>query len=219
MFLDRIDAGQRLGRRLQHLRGADVVVLGLPRGGVPVAKEIADTLDAPVDVIMVRKLGVPAQPELAMGAIGEGGVRVLAQRTIRRTRVTEQDVAAVERRERAELDRRTRRFRGGRAHVPLAGRTAIVVDDGIATGATAQAACQVARALGAARVVLAVPVAPRGWTRRFDGIADELVCLETPQPFVAIGRWYRDFSQTTDQQVVACLHGRPEEHTAAGQPP
>ena len=196
-----------------------MAVLGLPRGGVPVAKEIACALDAPVDVIMVRKLGVPAQPELAMGAIGEGGVRVLTERTMRRTGVTEQDVAAVERRERVELDRRTRRFRGGRAQVPLGGRTAIVVDDGIATGATAQAACQVARALGVARVVLAVPVAPRGWTRRFEGIADELVSLRTPQPFVAIGRWYRDFTQITDQQVVACLRARPEEHTAAGQAP
>ncbi len=205
MFLNRIDAGQRLGLRLPHLLGEDVVVLGLPRGGVPVAKEIADVLGAPVDVIMVRKLGVPSQPEWAMGAIGEGGVRVLDRRTLRLAEVSEDALIAVEQVERAELARRTRRFRAGRAHIPLAGRTAVVVDDGIATGSTARAACQVVHALGAARVVLAVPVAPRNWTRRFEATADELICLDTPQPFVAIGRWYRDFPQTTDEEVIACL--------------
>jgi putative phosphoribosyl transferase len=206
VFVNRIEAGQRLGERLRHLSGADVVVLGLPRGGVPVAKEVATALGAPVDVVLVRKLGVPSQPELAMGAIGEGGVRILARRTLQRAGVTPAELAAVEQRERAELERRTHRFRGGRSPIPLAGRTAVIVDDGIATGSTAQAACQVVRALGAARVVVAVPVAPHNWTRQFERNADELICLATPRPFVAIGRWYADFPQTTDEEVIACLH-------------
>lgn len=205
MFANRVDAGRQLGRRLQHLQGQDVVVLGLPRGGVPVAAQVAEALGAPLDVILVRKLGVPAQPELAMGALGEEGVRVLVAETIRRSEVTDQALAEVQQRERTELQRRARRFRGDRERHCLAGKTAVVVDDGIATGSTARAACQVARAMGAARVVLAVPVAPEGWTSRMQGSADELISLITPRRLVAIGRWYQDFSQTTDAEVVACL--------------
>ncbi|WP_214369179.1 phosphoribosyltransferase [Pseudonocardia sp. H11422] len=205
LFLDRVDAGRRLATRLGALRGEDVVVLGLPRGGVPVAFEVARELDAPLDVIVVRKLGVPFQPELAMGALGEGGVRVLDRDTVRLARVGAGELAAVEERERAELQRRAARFRGGRPRIPLAGKTAVVVDDGIATGSTARAACEVARAQGAARVVLAVPVAPPGWERRLRSAADELVCVATPSPFDAIGRWYLDFSQTSDEEVLACL--------------
>ena len=205
MFVDRVDAGRQLGQRLQHLRGEDVVVLGLPRGGVPVAAEVALALEAPLDVIMVRKLGVPSQPELAMGAIGEGGVRILVPETVRRAGVTEDALANVERRERAELDRRAERFRGDRARIPLAGRTAVVVDDGIATGSTARAACQVVRAQGATRVVLAVPVAPFDWSRDLDDVADDLIALVTPRLLRAIGGWYTDFSQSTDEEVVACL--------------
>jgi putative phosphoribosyl transferase len=190
---------------LQHLRGPEVVVLGLPRGGVEVAAEVAAALAAPLDVIMVRKLGVPSQPELAMGAIGEGGVRIVLPETVRRAGVTSDELAAVELRERAELQRRAQRFRGDRPRIPLVGRTAVVVDDGIATGSTARAACQVAQALGAARIVLAVPVAPRGWVRAMHDVADELVALLTPAALQAIGVWYTDFSQTTDEQVVACL--------------
>ncbi|MGH3883371.1 MAG: phosphoribosyltransferase [Pseudonocardiaceae bacterium] len=205
MFVDRGDAGRRLGRRLQHLRGEDVVILGLPRGGVPVAAEVALALDAPLDVIVVRKLGVPSQPELAMGALGEGDVRVLVPETVRRAGVTDDALADVERRERAELERRAQRFRGDRTRLSLVGRTAVVVDDGIATGATARAACEVARAQGAARVVLAVPVAPVDWARNLSDAADELIALATPRLLRAIGAWYDDFSQTTDEEVVACL--------------
>ncbi|HEU0089093.1 MAG TPA: phosphoribosyltransferase family protein [Pseudonocardiaceae bacterium] len=215
MFLNRIDAGHQLGPRLQYLRGQDVVILGLPRGGVPVAKEVADALGAPVDVIMVRKLGVPFQPELAMGAIGEGGVRVLAQQTIRRAGVTADALAAVEASERAELERRTHRFRGDRPRIPLAGRIAVVVDDGLATGATARAACQVARAQGAARVVLAVPVAPPDSIRQLGDVVDDVICLVTPRTFSAIGRWYADFSPTTDEEVIACL--QPAEAEPASE--
>lgn len=207
VFVDRADAGRRLGQRLQGLRDVDVVVLGLPRGGVRVAAEVAAALDAPLDVIMVRKLGVPSQPELAMGAIGDDGVRILLPETIRRAGVTPDALAAVERRERAELRRRVERFRGDRTRVPLAGRVAVVIDDGIATGSTARAACQVARAQGAARVVLAVPVAPSGWVHWLREVADELIALETPAELRAIGMWYSDFSQSSDEEVVACLRG------------
>lgn len=215
LFVDRIDAGRRLAERLGHLRDADPVVLGLPRGGVPVAHQVAEALDAPLDVIVVRKLGVPFQPELGMGAIGEDGVRIVNPEVLRAARVTDDEIAAVERRERAELERRARRFRGDRPRVPLEGRTAIVVDDGIATGSTARAACQVARAHGAARVVLAVPVAPPGWTDRLGADADELVCLETPEQFWAIGQWYGDFTQTSDGEVVDCLERRADVTAAS----
>jgi putative phosphoribosyl transferase len=219
MFADRADAGRQLGQRLQHLlRAAEpgpdvrpVVVLGLPRGGVQVAAEVAAALRAPLDVIMVRKLGVPAQPELAMGAIGEEGVRILLPETVRHAGITPSALAAVEIRERAELARRAERFRGDRPRTPLTGRTAVVVDDGIATGSTARAACQVVRAQGAAHIVVAVPVAPLGWARRMGDTADELIALLTPASLRAIGAWYSDFSQTTDEEVVACL--RPQSHS------
>jgi len=204
-FVNRVDAGRRLAERLQHFRGEPVVVLGLPRGGVPVAFEVARALRAPLDVIVVRKLGVPYQPELAMGAIGEDGIRVLNTDVIDSTQVSERELAAVEARERVELERRARRFRSERPRQPLAGRTAIIVDDGIATGSTARAACQVARAHGATRVVLAVPVAPPGWTSRFAADADELIALETPEQFFGVGQFYEDFSQTTDDEVVSYL--------------
>jgi putative phosphoribosyl transferase len=217
VFADRVDAGRKLATRLKHLRDEPVVVLGLPRGGVPVAYEVATALGAPLDVIVVRKLGVPFQPELGMGAIGEDGARIINDEIVRMTGVSEPQLAEVESRERAELERRALRFRGDRPRVPLAGRTAVVVDDGIATGSTARAACQVARAHGAARVVLAVPVAPPGWTARFSGDADEFVCLDTPEPFFAIGQFYVDFSQTSDEEVMTCLQ-RASEGAAATAP-
>lgn len=222
MFTDRADAGRQLGQRLQHLRTSEVgseehpiVVLGLPRGGVQVAAEVAGALSAPLDVIVVRKLGVPSQPELAMGAIGEGGVRVLVPGTVQRAGITPAVLAAVERRERAELARRAERFRGDRPRVALAGRTAVVVDDGIATGSTARAACQVVRALDAAHIVVAVPVAPLGWVRGMRDYADDLIALLTPASLEAIGAWYTDFSQTSDEEVVACLH--PPTHSTNGR--
>lgn len=215
MFVNRVDAGRRLAGKLQHLRGEDVVVVGLPRGGVPVAEEVANALDAPLDAIIVRKLGVPFQPELGMGAIGEDGVRVVNAEVMRLARVTDDELATVEQRERAELDRRALRYRAGRPRLTLAGHTVIVVDDGIATGSTARAACQVARAEGARRVVLAVPVAPRDWTDRIDGDADECVCVETPEWFMGIGQFYRDFSQTSDDEVIACLDRRAHAGAAA----
>ena len=205
LFDDRRDAGRQLARVLNHLRGQDVVVLGLPRGGVPVAFEVARELDAELDVIVVRKLGVPFQPELGMGAIGEDGVRVVNRDVVEAAGVTEAQIADVEGRERVELERRARRFRGDRPRLDLTGRVAVIVDDGIATGSTARVACQIARAHGATRVVLAVPVAPPDWTERIGPDADDLVALHTPHPFWAIGQFYRDFSQTSDDEVVACL--------------
>jgi putative phosphoribosyl transferase len=211
VFRDRAEAGRQLAARLAHLKGSDVVVLGLPRGGVPVAFEVAEALGAPLDVIVVRKLGVPFQPELAMGAIGEGDARVLNQDVVRDAGISDEELAIVEARERLELERRAQRLRALRPRVELAGRTAVVVDDGIATGSTARAACQVARAQGAARVVLAVPVAPPGWQERIDGDADELIALETPPNFFAIGQFYDDFSQTSDMEVAAFLARRAGE--------
>ncbi|AIA02296.1 phosphoribosyltransferase family protein [Streptomyces noursei] len=205
LFTDRADAGRQLAEALRHVAKDDPVVLGLPRGGVPVAYQVAQALGAPLDVIVVRKLGVPYQPELGFGAIGEGGVRVLSEDIIRRGRIGPADVDAVQRTEEAELARQAGRFRAGRRRLPLDGRTAIVIDDGIATGATAAAACRVVRAQGAARVVLAVPVAPPDAAARLRTAADEFVCLSTPYAFSAVGEWYRDFSQTSDDEVIALL--------------
>jgi putative phosphoribosyl transferase len=214
-FADRVDAGRRLAARVRHLRRRDVVVLGLPRGGVPVAAEVARSLGAPLDVILVRKLGVPSQPELGMGAIGERGARVLNAEVIRLARVSERDLAAVEARERIELERRAARFRGDRPPISLEGRTALIVDDGLATGSTARAACHVARAAGAISVVLAVPVAPPGWMVRVGAAADELIALETPDLFLAIGQCYDDFSPTADDEVIACLAGSRTDASAS----
>jgi putative phosphoribosyl transferase len=205
-FRDRAEAGRLLASSLAHLREERPVVLALPRGGVPVAYEVAQALGAPLDVILVRKLGVPAQPELAMGALGEGGVRVLNDDVLRAAGVSSRQIDAVEARERGELERRARTFRGDAAMTPIEGRTVIVIDDGIATGSTALAAVQVARARGARRVVLAAPVAPPETVRRFArDVADEVVVVEQPARMWAIGAWYDDFTQTTDAEVVALL--------------
>jgi len=208
MFSNRVDAGRRLARSLQHLRGPDIVVLGLPRGGVPVAYEVASELDAPLDVIVVRKLGVPFQPELAMGAVGEEGVLVLNPEVVRLAHVGEAEMASVERRELAVVEERAARFRAGRPRLSLDGKTALIVDDGVATGATARAACRVARELGAARVVLAVPVGPVQVEERFRDEADEVVCPSQPVEFYAVGQFYADFSQTTDEEVTTLLERR-----------
>ncbi len=206
MFTDRRDAGQQLVACLSHYEDdPNVVVVGLPRGGVPVAEEVAAALGAPLDVIIVRKLGVPFQPELAMGAIGEHGIRYVDAALVERAGVTAEQLAAVEHREREELEWRSHRFRAGRPFESLEGRVVIIVDDGVATGSTARAACQVARAAGASRVVLAVPVAPSDWAERLHDAADEYVAAETHWRFGSVGLFYRDFSQTTDTEVIECL--------------
>lgn len=205
IFADRVEAGQRLASELERFRGSDVVVLGLPRGGVPVAREVADVLEAPLDVVVVRKLGAPHHQELAMGAIGEGGVRVLSPEIVRSVGASESDIAEVEEVERAELERRAERFRGDRERVDVTGRTAIVVDDGIATGASATAACQVVRALGAKRIILATPVAPPGLEQRLGDVADEFVCIDQPHHFAAVGQFYDNFDETTDAEVMNAL--------------
>ena len=206
MFADRAEAGRRLARELDHLAGDEPVVVGLPRGGVPVAAEVARALAAPLDVILVRKVGVPFQPELAMGAIGEGGVTVVNGEVVDLAGITTSQFEQVAQRERVELERRANLFRRDRLPIPLAGRTVIIVDDGIATGSTARAACQAARAHRAARVVMAVPVAPADWIARFGEVADEYVAVETPENFGAVGAFYQDFRQVSDDDVVRFLN-------------
>jgi len=208
-FADRHDAGRRLAERLRALATDEPVVLGLPRGGVPVAVEVARALAAPLDVILVRKLGVPSRPELAMGAIGEDGVRVVDATLVERLGISERALARVEARERTELERRARRYRGERTPIPITGRDVVIVDDGLATGATARAAILVARARAARRVVVAVPVAPPETVVALSDQADEVISLETPSTMVAVGAAYVDFSPTSDEEVVALLEGAP----------
>jgi putative phosphoribosyl transferase len=206
-FRDRRAAGRALAEKVALVLPAaePPIVLGLPRGGVPVAFEVAIALGAALDVIVVRKLGVPVQPELGMGAIGEDGVRVLNPDVIGHLRITEHALHEVETRERAELERRAARFRPDAAMIPLQGRTVVIVDDGLATGSTARAAILVARAHGASRVVLAVPVAPHETLSELASVADDIVCVASPRPFVAIGQWYDDFRQTSDAEVSDLL--------------
>ena len=212
MFADRQEAGRAVADRLGTFEGGRVVVLALPRGGVPVAAEIARALGAPMDVIGVRKLGAPRQPELAMGAIAEGGVRELDDRTVQMLRIAAAAIDAIEAREREELERRVREYRGDRGLPELRGRTAIVVDDGLATGSTARVACRAVRQRNPERLVLAVPVASREGLSSLRHEADEVVCVEAPPDFVAVGHWYRDFGQTTDDEVRRLLTelGTPE---------
>ncbi len=216
-FRDRVDAGRRLAARLQampevtSIARSERVVLGLPRGGVPVAFEVAAALDAPLDVILVRKLGVPTQPELAMGAIGEDGARVVNQQVVDAARITSEQFAAVEARERIALEQRADQLRGSRADIPLAGRTAVIVDDGIATGSTRARRARSHVHKVPARVVLAAPVAPPGTIRAMRSAADEVVVVDAPERFLAIGEFYRDFSATSDDTVLALLRRAGEE--------
>lgn len=208
-FRDRVSAGQELAVRLAGQPGLeDAVVLGLTRGGVPVAAEVAAALDARLDVFVVRKLGVPGQPELAMGAIAGGGVRVLNHAVIRHLGIAEAVIDEVTARELAELVRRERDYRGDLPAVRIAGRTVVLVDDGLATGATMRAAVQVVRATRASRTIVAVPVGAPESCRKLQEVADEVVCLHFPTPFVAVGSHYSDFEQTTDGEVRRLL-GRP----------
>lgn len=205
-FRDRIDAGQRLGDALGRFKGrAGLLVLGLPRGGVPVAAEVARKLAAPLDVMLVRKLGAPGQPELAVGAIASGGVTVLNQDVVDAFGLGQQAVEDIAGAEARELQRRERIYRGDRPALDLHGRTVIVVDDGLATGASMRAAARAVRALGAEHVVIAVPVGAAETCESLKSEADEVVCLATPEPFQAVGLWYRHFEQISDREVIDLL--------------
>ena len=206
LFRDRREAGRALARRLLPYAGrADVIVLALPRGGVPVASEIARSLDVPLDVFLVRKLGVPGYEELAMGAIASGGARVLDSDVVRGYRVPEEEIASVAAAESRELVRREHAYRGDRPPLDLRGKTVILVDDGLATGSSMRVGLNALRRLTPARIVMAVPVAPRSTLSALAGLADETVCLATPEPFHAVGMFYDDFGQVGDQEVRDAL--------------
>ena len=205
-FRDRADAGRELARALAAYEGRDdVVVLGLARGGVPVAAEVARRLGAPLDVFVVRKLGVEGRDELAMGAIASGGVRVLNQSVIDGLGIGAGEIERVAEREGAELARRSQRYRGDRPDLDVTGQVVIVVDDGLATGSTMRAAVAAVRQRAPARVVVAVPVGAPATCEELRRVADDVVCLRTPRHFYAVGQWYRDFSATTDDQVAAAV--------------
>ena len=214
MFVDRRDAGRRLATRLAAYHSASPVVLGLARGGVVVGAEIAKALHAPLDVLVVRKVGVPGAEELALGAVARGHT-LLNLELAARLGIPRDRIAALVRRELAELDRRERAYRNGRPQVPVEGRTAIVVDDGLATGATAQAAIESLRERKPGRVVFAAPVCSRDGAEMLRAVADDVVCLECPADFLAVGAWYNDFSQTSDAEVVACLRPSEERRISA----
>ena len=210
-FSNRAQAGRLLASRLLQYEGRDdVVVLALPRGGVPVAAEVASTLRVPLDVFVVRKLGVPYQPELTMGAIASGGVRVLNEDVLEMAQITPAMLEQVTRTELLELERRERSYRDGRPPVPIEGKVVILIDDGLATGSTMRAAVEAVRPLKPARVVVAVPVSASDTCRAIEQTADEVICLETPEPFSAVGLWYEDFSQTGDEEVRSLLQSAAE---------
>jgi predicted phosphoribosyltransferase len=218
-FRNRSEAGRRLAAELHaYANRADVIVLALPRGGVPVGFEVASALQAPLDVFIVRKLGLPWHEELAMGALASGGVQVLDRDVLRIARVSETDVQRVIEVEQVELERRERQYRGLRRFPDLTGRTVILVDDGLATGSTMRAAVAAVRKKGPARVVVAAPVAAPEICDAFRDIADDIVCAETPEPFEAIGLWYDDFSQTTDDEVHELLARSRETYEQLASP-
>jgi predicted phosphoribosyltransferase len=205
-FHDRIDAGRQLAAALTEFESRpDVVVLGLPRGGVPVAHEVATQLHLALDVCLVRKLGVPGHEELAMGAIADGGIEVLSLDLIRELGIPQRLVQQTAVRERLELERRDRLYRGGRPPAIVNGRVVLLVDDGLATGSTMEAAIRVLRQQAPARLVVGVPVGPRETCERLRAVADQVVCLSTPAPFDAVGAWYEEFPQTTDDEIMRLL--------------
>jgi predicted phosphoribosyltransferase len=214
-YRDRRHAGVELARHLADVKGQDVVVLALPRGGVPVAFEVARALDAPLDVFVVRKLGLPGHPEFAMGALASGGVRVLNDEVVRLYRIPEQAVDAIAKDERIELERRERAYRSQRPALDVRGRTVVLIDDGLATGSTMKAAVEAVRALSPARIIVAVPVGSPDTCREFAGIADEIVCARRPEHFAAVGQWYDDFRQTTDEEVRELLQTAASERPAS----
>jgi putative phosphoribosyl transferase len=214
LFHDRADAGRQLAAKLMRYAGRpDVLVLGLPRGGVPVACEVARALHAPLDVFLVRKLGLPGREELAMGAIATGGVRVLNEDLVRALQVPREEIDRVAAREERELERRERLYRGDRPPPAVRGRTVILIDDGLATGSSMRAAVAALRRLQPARIVVAVPVGAAETCADFQEEADEAVCARTPEPFYAVGLWYEDFSQTTDEEVRELLEQAADQTT------
>lgn len=210
-FADRMSAGQQLAEELsEYADQEDVVLLGLPRGGVPVAFEVAKALEAPLDVFVVRKLGVPGNPELAMGAIASGGVRVMNEDVVRRLGISEEDIERIATREREELERREEAYRGARPGIDVEEKTVILVDDGLATGATMRAAVSALRKSDPKRIIIAVPTAPTETCADFEDVADGIICLRTPRPFFGVGGSYLDFSQTSNEQVRALLNEADE---------
>jgi len=206
LFEDRTDAGRRLAQALGAYAGrSDLIVLALPRGGVPVAYEVARALKAPLDLLIVRKLGTPGNPELAMGAIASGGASVLNRDVVSMYRISDETIEQAAATERRELERRERLYRGDRPYPKLENRCIIVVDDGIATGATMRAGLAALRQQNPACIVVAVPLAPLDTVERLRAEVDEVICLTTPEPFFAVGQGYRDFSQTTDDEVREIL--------------
>ena len=206
LFNDRRDAGTKLAQKLSaYANRSDVVVLALPRGGVPVAYEVALALNAPLDIFTVRKLGLPGHEELAMGAIATGGARVINQDVVRSFNIPQGVVEAVAKQELTELERRERVFRGDRMMREIHDKTAILIDDGLATGASMQAAIMGLRAKHPARIVVAVPTAPSETCEAFKKLVDEMICATSPEPFYGVGQWYEDFSQVTDEEVQTLL--------------
>ncbi len=216
MFADRRDAGRRLADLLGGFARALPVVVALPRGGVPVAAEVAERLAAPLDVLVVRKLGVPWHPELGLGAIAESGIRVLNHELVSEAGISAEDLAAVMERESRELARRVQRYRGDRLPIPVDGRVVILVDDGLATGYTARAAIEALRRRHPSRIVLAVPVAPAESVRELARFADEVVAVDQPEWLSAIGEWYADFGQTSDDEVTASLDAAARRTASSG---
>lgn len=219
-FRNRSDAGRRLAKALSGYKGRSPVVLALPRGGVPVAAEVAATLDAPLDLVLVRKIGVPFQPELAMGAVVDGAEPIVVRNedVIRLAGITDEEFRAARDEELAEIERRRQRYLGARGRATVAGRVAIVIDDGIATGATMRAALHATRKRNPQELVLAVPVASPTSIEELQGEVDAVVCLETPDPFAAIGCFYDDFRQVSDEEVIATLARFPMGKSASSSP-
>jgi len=218
-FHDRVDAGRQLAARLiNYANRPDVLVLALPRGGVPVAHEVARALGAPLDVFVVRKLGVPGYEELAMGAVATGGARVLNEQIVRDLHIPEYVIDRIEAEQREELARRERAYRGGRPPLQVSGRTAIVADDGLATGVTMRAAVKALRQLQPERIIVAVPTASPETCEELKAEVDEVVCAITPEPFYAVGYWYENFTQTTDQEVRELLARGPQPEEVRATP-
>lgn len=210
-FANRSDAGRQLSQALLHLRGERLVVLGIPRGGVPVAIEVSRAIDAPLDVVVVRKIGMPLQPELAMGAVSENGTLIVDRRLAQDARVTGNAFSRMKAEQMAEVESRVQLFRSDHPKMQLGGIQVVIVDDGAATGATAFAACEVARQNGATRITVALPVCSCEAAKKLAGVADEVVCLTQPIPFFAVGQHYFDFTPTTDTEVISLLALRAEE--------